>query len=495
MERIRTSAALVIAFCLVITYQPAPAHASGGGPEADPAADWLIDTAVSDWDVGPHLAVASDPESGETFISFYDSTDRDLYLAWTGGPAPGNCGPSDEWTCLLLDSAGDVGQYNSIAIGGEGPSGLIWISYYDATNASLKAAHPVFWRPTGEIDFDPNDDVFTIDSGTPGTGPYKGKHTAVTLTYAGTPHIAYQYSNDFADIDEAQLYAQKVIGGGSGNCGEGNAAGDWQCDLIYSDEGVGQYADITLLDYQYTSIAFYDGDRGYPIVASYHGPGGHCGPSNEWVCRTVEHTTFDTGKYLSLYVEDTNVPHLAYYNATDDSLEYARYVVDGGNCGFSSVSLQWEWQCDWIDDIGSSITAMGIDIEEDDNGYPIIAYQDVPMPIGPAALKIARPYAAVDWNPNPNCGPYVDPFFSWVCEMMDGGNQYLDEADAVSLTVDMRGDAVVAYRQVDSYPFPAEASIKVARESSLVFEQRIRFRRFFRLVGGGSPSDRYGFPI
>ena len=41
---------------------------------------------------------------------------------------------------------------------------------------------------------------------------------------------------------------------------------------------------------------------------------------------------------------------------------------------------------------------------------------------------------------------------------------------ALAVAIDKHGDAVVAYRELDSYPFPAEGSIKVARETSLVFE-------------------------
>jgi hypothetical protein len=441
-----------------------PASASDGGADADPASEWWIETAVSDWNVGPHLAVATDPETGETFISYYDHVNGDLYLARTGAPGPGNCGPSDAWTCLLLDSAGDVGQYNSIAVGGEGPNAMVWISYYDATNAALKAVRGLANRPTGEFEFT----VHTIDTGNSGTNLFKGKHTAVVLNPTGYAHIAYQYSNLFSHIPEAQLYARQVAPN-TGNCGEGDVANDWQCDLIFNEEGVGEFAAIDIVGYEYVTIAFYDSDRGYPFVATYAGSGGNCGPSLSWLCRTVEHTTFDTGKYLSLYIEDSGAPHLAYYNETDGTLEYATFVNSGGNCGFSSASLQWEWQCDWIDDIGSSLTSMGIAIEEDNNGYPIIAYQDVPVPIGPAALKVARPYAAVDWNPNPNCGPIVDPFYSWVCEMMDDGGSTLDEADAVSIALDSGGGAVVAYRELDSYPFPAEGAIKVAREAPIVF--------------------------
>lgn len=53
-----------------------------------------------------------------------------------------------------------------------------------------------------------------------------------------------------------------------------------------------------------------------------------------------------------------------------------------------SVSLQWEWQCDEIDDMGTSLTSMGVALAEDGAGYPIIAYQDASDDLAPAALKV-----------------------------------------------------------------------------------------------------------
>ena len=43
------------------------------------------------------------------------------------------------------------------------------------------------------------------------------------------------------------------------------------------------------------------------------------------------------------------------------------------------------------------------------------------------------------------------------------------EGDAVSLTVNTDGEALVAYRELDSYPFPVEGSLKVAYESKEIF--------------------------
>lgn len=433
------------------------------GTGAQPVSEWLVESVIDHVNVGPHMDVATDPETGTTFVSYYDGVNGDLYLARSRGLGPGNCGPANDWHCQLLDSTGDVGQYNSVAVGAEGPWGWVWVAYYDATNAALKVVFGEYYRPTGGFSFS----VRTVDSGSPG-GPYKGKHTAIALGPTGYPHIAYQYSNDFSHINEAQLYAYQVAPG-TGNCGKGGEAGRWQCDVITSDEGVGQYAAIDVEGYLRVTIAYFDGDRGHPLVATTTESTGNCGPSNTWLCRSVQNAGHVTGKFLSLYTEENGHPHIAYYNETDETLEYATYVVSGGNCGFSSGSMQWEWQCDWIDDMGASITSMGIAIEEDGSGSPVIAYQDATSLIGPATLKLARPYAATDWNPTPNCGP-IDLFYTWFCEQMDTGGAYLSEASEVSMDVSSGGYATVAYREVDSYPFPAEGSVKIAMEPRLVFE-------------------------
>ncbi|MEE4273071.1 MAG: hypothetical protein V2I67_15465 [Thermoanaerobaculales bacterium] len=438
-------------------------------PDALPVSDWPIEMAVTHVDVGLHMDVATDQITGETIISYYDEVGKDLYLALSFGPGPGNCGPNDSWHCHLLDSDGDVGQYNSVAVGGGGGWAEVWVSYYDATNAALKVVRAEYYRFTGD-QF--SSETRTIDSGNPATSSFKGRYTAIALSPASVPHIAYQYGNPFPNVDEAQLYAHYV--GVGGNCGEGADVGKWQCDLITNDEGVGEYAAI---DYELdprATVAYFDRDRGFPMVATYAGSGGNCGPSNTWLCRSVEHATHVTGKYLSLYTEASGVPHIAYYNETDESLEYATYVVSGGNCGFSSVSLQWEWQCDWIDDMGSSPASMGLAMGEDGAGYPVIAYQDATSMVGPATLKLARPYAATDWSGVPNCGPQ-DLLYTWLCERVDEGGSDLDEASVVAMSMNPAGEALVAYRELDSYPYPTEGRIKVAMEPRVIFTDGFEF--------------------
>ncbi len=420
---------------------------------------WFIDTVDSTRDVGRHVSVAVDPGSGMTFISYYNEAEGGcLYLARYLGSG-GNCGPNHTWNCQILDSFGIVGEYNSIATYPSGNGVRIIVSYYDFTFGTLKY-----------IDGYAEGSSFSwsthiIDSGNPGIGIYKGMHTSVKFDSGGIPHIAYQYYG--VHSAEAQLYAYWV-GDGSGNCGEGSVAGDWQCDVIYGDDDVGMFASLDLDGDDEPSIAFYDADNGYPLVAQYIGAGGNCGPSNDWYCRRVHQPTLDTGKYISLYVEDSGLAHIAYHNATNGTLEYAEWVGSGGNCGFSGVSMQWEWQCDEIDDTETSLTSMGMALAEDGAGYPIIAYQDGSDDQAPVALKVARPHVALDPNTVPNCGPQ-DLFLTWYCEFIDGGGSYTDEAGSVSLAVNSAGLATIAYHELNSYPFPSEGNLKVAYQRLQVF--------------------------
>jgi hypothetical protein len=417
-------------------------------------APWFIDTVVSTGNIGQHVSVAIDPGSGMTFISYYDQDlGGTLNLARYLGSSS-NCGPDNVWHCQILDSLGSVGEYNSIATYPSGDGVKVIISYYDFTWGALKYIDGYAEASTFTFD------TYTIDTGNPANGYSKGMHTSVKFDSAGTPHIAYQYNSTFTN--EAQLYAYWV-GDGTGNCGEGDVEGDWQCDTIFNDEGVGMYASLDIDGSDRPSIAFYDADNGYPWVASHIGSGGNCGPTNDWYCRSVHQAALDTGKYVSLVVEDSGLAHIAYYNASDETLEYATWVGSGGNCGFSSISIKYEWQCEWIDDMGTTLSPpMGISIALDTDGYPIIAYQDASDDLAPAALKLARPHVVLDPNIVPNCGPQ-DLFHLWYCGFIDTGGSFdVAEAGSVSMALNPAGLATIAYHEHDSYVYPSQGKVKIA---------------------------------
>ncbi len=80
-------------------------------------------------DLGRYNSVAIHPTSGRIHVAYYDGGARDLRYARKD--------PGGGWVLRLLDSAGDVGSYASIAVEA---SGAVHITYRDETNQDLKVA-------------------------------------------------------------------------------------------------------------------------------------------------------------------------------------------------------------------------------------------------------------------------------------------------------------------------------------------------------------------
>lgn len=416
---------------------------------------WTEITVDSTRDVGTYLSVAIEPLSGAPYLSYYEWEAGDLWFAHYVGTG-GNCGPSSSWHCQLVTSTGDVGRYNAIAVHRSlaGEVSVI-ISFFDATQFDLRVARAVC---TDACPFA----ISTIHSGS--INAPKGLHTAVAYAPTGAPWISYQGKSDPGD--ETVLVASHV--GAGGNCGIGGEAGKWQCDSILSSEGIGEYTALVFDGAGRPHIAFYDTFTGYPYYAARIGSGGNCGPGNAWICRSSYINTHDSGQSIAVFVEPDATPHLAYVDLTTEELIYAAYVGTGGNCGYSGVSLAWEWQCDVIDDeIGVVGSGRTVAIAGDVDNVPMIAYRDSSSDLGASVLRFAQPYFAAPAGSVPNCGP-IDLFYTWVCTVLDNGGEYQEEAAAVAMFSSAAGVAI-AYHELDTFAFPNEGNLKVHWNRLLLF--------------------------
>ena len=396
-----------------------PPEAAGVNARPVANAPWFkiaVDTAGN---TGQYASVAIDRPTGFTYISYYDATEKELRMATYVGSG-GNCGPDNDWSCETVDSAGDVGKYSSIAIDQENRN--VGIAYYDATNGNLKHAYRCMFSICMWV-------IQTIDKG---IFPVSSTGLYTSLKYSGSyPRIAYYFCNP-TNVD-ALMVAYYVSSGG--NCGYGNAAGKWQCDTIQTGEGVGQHASLALNKFGFSNIAYYDGGNGDLWYATNFS-GTNCGPGNSWTCYPVSAAN-DVGQYASLYVDNGYHFHTAYYDATTDMLEYAVDLGSGGNCGLFGSA-----QCDEIDAMQTGYHPLGVSIAEDAAGYPIIAYQSK---LG--FLRVARPAAALGLSGGGgNCGP-ANPFFTWKCESIDRYGRFIPyrQADYVSIDVNSAGLATIAY--------------------------------------------------
>jgi hypothetical protein len=376
-------------------------------------------------DTGQYTSVAIDPSRGRTYVSYYDATNQALRAAVDIG-GDGTCGPNNSWLCVDMDWGADVGKYSSIAI--SPASGRVGIAYYDATNGNLKYGFCLHPDLADCYTHDVDKGIFPVSS----TGLYASlKHSST-----GTWYISYHFDNP-TNVDA--LMIAYSVDTGAGNCGHSAWEGWYQCDTIQVGEGVGQYTSLAVDGAGNRHIAYYDGGNGDLWYAT-SGSGTNCGPGNTWLCYPVD-AAHDVGQYASMYVDDGNRFHIAYYDATDDVLKYAVNVGSGGNCG-----LMGSAQCDEIDSMQTGYHPLGLSIAEDAAGYPIIAYQSEW-----GDLNVARPVDALDlpWGSG-NCGPPHDlwPWLgTWYCETIDRYNWFVParHGDFLSIALNSSGLATIAY--------------------------------------------------
>ena len=447
--------------CAVIVLAAASQPCGAEGPDGVPADEWFTGLVDGTREVGYNVSVATDAITGDMYISYYEGVHGDLWMARTGAPT-GNCGPGNQWDCQVVATSGVVGKYSSIAVAGTGTVAVVWISYYDETFGSLKVAKWRIDRETGGL---LTAESYTVDLGdVGGTGVRKGTQTSVTINGSGNPEIAYQVTHGGGT--KSVKHAAKVPLG-AGNCGYGVGLDGWQCESVHIEDGVADHLDIEVGPGGVTRIAFSTtiDTNTYPMIATNLATSSPCNASSEWSCAPIRNTGNDTGEYLTYEIAVGAVNHLAYRNATTESLEWVKYVGPGnGNCGPGDDS----YQCEWIDDIGPGTSPAGIDMKTDGDGNPIIAYQDLES--GIEDLKIARPLSATPWGPVPNCGPNPGIMYEWFCETLETGSVASSYAyGGLSVALNANDEAAVAYREYYFDSATYRGRLKIALEPISIF--------------------------
>jgi hypothetical protein len=397
---------------------------------------------AADNSVGVYPAIAFSPRDGSPYISYYNSTPNELWLASPVSDATGNCGVGNNWWCRMVDTDGDVGKYSSIDMWKSSTIVGRWklgISYYDTSDRALKAA--IYTCPgfIGLCSWE----IGIVQMPTIATQSI-GLSTSFKFTSQGDVGIAY-YFQDTAGND-AVRYANQVDSGG--NCGIGGTAGLWNCENADSGDRVGQYPS---LDFRWDDdryITYYDEGNG-DLKYAYFGGIGYCGTANAWICGRIDNTVGeDVGLYSSLVAPQFSgdVYRVAYYDKANGQLKIAYSVASGGNCANTG------WVCYRVDDMDTNINnAIRISLAADVNGHPIIAYQKT-SDVGPATLQIAR-FAYDIGLMVGNCGD-VPPgylFMAWQCDTIDSASAYTSEGDFVSVAVNSAGLAAIAYTDSDEY--------------------------------------------
>lgn len=226
-----------------------------------------------------HTSLALD-ESGRPHISYYDATNKDLRYAWYTGTA---------WLTETVDIEGNVGRYTSLALD---ESGRPHISY--ESDSKLKYA-----KYTGA----------TWETELVGGSGFSTDETSLALDELGRPHISYQWGFNLAYAwhDGVAWHAQ-IVHEGANMC-------EWGYDSSLSLDKSG-YPHIIYRG------AFYCGELRY---AWFDG--------NAWQTESVptdflgavgnEASLGAVGNDASLALDDTDRPHIAFYQGSnDEDLKY-----------------------------------------------------------------------------------------------------------------------------------------------------------------------------
>jgi hypothetical protein len=269
------------------------------------AGAWRFETVDSEGDVGSYNSIALD-SSGYPHIAYIDDTNIDLkYARWDGAA----------WLIETVDSEGSVGGMNSLALDS---TDYAHIAYNDYTNRDLKYAR---WDGAEWL-------IETVDS----EGDV-GYWNSLALDEAGYPHISYVagYKDDlkYAFWDGAE----------------------WKVETVDSTGDVGEFCSLALDSNGYAHISYFDATNKCLKYARWDG--------NEWRIENAD-TTGEVGPWTSISLDSNDNPNISYNENTVGYLKYARW--DGA-----------EWRIEIVDP-EESLRCSSLAI--DSNDYPHISYGD-----------------------------------------------------------------------------------------------------------------------
>jgi hypothetical protein len=451
----------------------AEAATTGKAVALEPWTNEIVDD-IANVTVGTHVSIAHSERDGRAYISYYDSTNQTLKLAYQVSPGTGNCPDNSNWRCsTLYNGPNDVGRFSSIdvvdasvnlitAIQGELNAApphqdytKIGISFYDATDGALKFA--LYKCVSAQLYPDCGWNITTVDDdSSPLFGANIGQNSSFKFGTDAVPIIYYHEGTGITNTGRVKRAYLPTGGTFSGHCGTG-----WTCEVVAQSTSSPDYG--THISADGSRIVFYDLVNTRLMMAKSVGVDtANCGLMNRWDCSEIDNNGI-VGKFASLYYDGVHHMQIAYYDASNGKVKYA---IETSGVGTGCTNNKFN--CFAVDTIGTTTLSknIGISLTLDAQSQPVIAYQDFHEDMAPARLKLARPSTAYGELVG-NCGAvppgYLFQYFQ--CSVLDWGGQYQNEADYAAVSVSPAGLATVAYYEIfESAQDVFEGRLKVAQQ-------------------------------
>jgi hypothetical protein len=403
---------------------------------------------------GKTSSIAINPSNNQAWVAYYDSTNQDLKVAKYVGTGGSGCS-SISWDCMVIDTAGNVGEYSDIKFDARGVayvtyrelitvdvSGKIKIAEFVGTGGS--GCNSSEWTCSNlddnagpnvsynTIEFDQNNKAWItyIDRangnlmvaekvGTGGTGCDIGSvwscYSVSTTTVNGDPFLKIDKSGNpwISYLNETDLSIAKYVGS-SGSCSDSR----WECTNVDTNGNVGSLSSIDFDSNNNPWVSYRDSTNDDVKVARYVGSGGFNCAVTTWSCISIDsdYEISEGGFYSKLLIDSYDNVNILYYTAgTEDNLVIARIKnwKTGGGCDNNTFATSWD--CYAIDNSGS--VGLYSSIAVDRSGTPWIAYYDQNF----NDVKIAK-YVGIGGNCNST---------KWQCTILHSTNDigaYIDLA-------------------------------------------------------------------
>jgi hypothetical protein len=277
--------------------------------------------ATTSWSI---FALDTTTSASDTSIAL--DSDNNIHISYTDQTAgiwDNNLGyatnASGSWVRSIVDATAGVGLHSSIAIDSQDK---VHISYYDDATDDLKYA-------TNATSSSPWS-IYTIDT----TG-FVGTHTSIAVDSNDKIHITYHNGSGVWDLRYAT-----------------NASGSWVTSIVDANgAGAGTNSDMTLDSNNKVHISYVLGTSAGPLMYATNA-------TTSWSKFLLDPIT---ARYTSIALDSAEAVHIAYYDQTDQDLEYA-----------TNASGSWVKSTRNLNQAGQ-YTSIAID----SNDYAHIAYQDV----------------------------------------------------------------------------------------------------------------------